>query len=80
MSNLDGGCGRAERRRCRERRRENCSRRGSAGCCGAKCTIGGEDGEQHAEVGPMLLLGFAEDTVIIKKKRKHNLSPLRYCL
>jgi hypothetical protein len=27
--------------------------------------VGGEDGEQRAEVGPMLLLGFAEDTVII---------------
>jgi hypothetical protein len=27
--------------------------------------VGGEDGEQRAEVGPVLLLGFAEDTVII---------------
>ncbi len=27
--------------------------------------IGGEDGEQRAEVGPVLLLGFAEDAVII---------------
>ncbi len=27
--------------------------------------VGGEDGEQHAEVGPVLLLGPAEDTVII---------------
>ena len=27
--------------------------------------VGGEDGEQHAEVGPVLLLGFAKDTVII---------------
>ncbi len=24
--------------------------------------VGGEDGEQRAEVGPVLLLGFAEDT------------------
>ncbi len=28
-------------------------------------SVGGEDGEQRAEVGPVLLLGFAEDTVII---------------
>jgi hypothetical protein len=27
--------------------------------------VGGKDGEQRAEVGPVLLLGFAEDTVII---------------
>jgi hypothetical protein len=27
--------------------------------------VGGEDGEQCAEVGLVLLLGFAEDTVII---------------
>jgi hypothetical protein len=27
--------------------------------------VGGEDGEQHAEVCPVLLLGLAEDTVII---------------
>ncbi len=27
--------------------------------------VGGEDGEQCAEVGPVLLSGFAEDTVII---------------
>ena len=27
--------------------------------------VGGEDGEQRADVGPVLLLGFAEDTVII---------------
>jgi hypothetical protein len=27
--------------------------------------VGGEDGEQRAEVGPVLLSGFAEDTVII---------------
>ena len=27
--------------------------------------VGGEDGEQRAEVGPVLLLGLAEDTVII---------------
>ncbi len=27
--------------------------------------VGGEDGEQRSEVGPVLLLGFAEDTVII---------------
>ena len=27
--------------------------------------VGGEDGEQRVEVGPVLLLGFAEDTVII---------------
>jgi hypothetical protein len=27
--------------------------------------IGGEDGEQRAEVGPVLLSGFAEDSVII---------------
>jgi hypothetical protein len=29
--------------------------------------FGGEDGEQRAEVGPLLLLGY-------------NLNPLRYCL
>jgi hypothetical protein len=29
--------------------------------------VGGGDGEQRAEVGPVLLLGFAEDTIIIKK-------------
>ncbi len=27
--------------------------------------VGGEDGKQRAEMGPMLLLGFAEDPVII---------------
>jgi hypothetical protein len=27
--------------------------------------VGGEDGEQRAEVGPVLLSGFAEDPVII---------------
>ncbi len=27
--------------------------------------VGGEDGKQRAEVGPVLLSGFAEDTVII---------------
>ncbi len=27
--------------------------------------VGGEDGKQRAEVGPVQLLGFAEDTVII---------------
>jgi hypothetical protein len=27
--------------------------------------VGDEDGEQRAEVSPMLLLGFAEDTIII---------------
>ncbi len=27
--------------------------------------VGGEDGEQRAEVGPVLLSGFAEDSVII---------------
>jgi hypothetical protein len=27
--------------------------------------VGGKDGEQCAEVGPMLLFGFAEDPVII---------------
>jgi hypothetical protein len=27
--------------------------------------VGGKDCEQHAEVGPVLLLGFAEDTVIV---------------
>jgi hypothetical protein len=27
--------------------------------------VGGEDGEQHAEVGPVFLLGFAEDAIII---------------
>ncbi len=27
--------------------------------------VGGEDGEQRAEVGPVLLSGLAEDTVII---------------
>jgi hypothetical protein len=27
--------------------------------------VGGEDGERRAEVGPVLLLGFAEDPVII---------------
>ncbi len=27
--------------------------------------VGSEDGEQRAEVGPVLLSGFAEDTVII---------------
>ncbi len=27
--------------------------------------VGGDDGKQRAEVGPVLLLGFAEDPVII---------------
>ncbi len=27
--------------------------------------VGGEDGEQRAKMGPVLLSGFAEDTVII---------------
>jgi hypothetical protein len=27
--------------------------------------VGGKDGEQRAEMGPMLLSGFAEDIVII---------------
>jgi hypothetical protein len=27
--------------------------------------VGGEDGKQRVEVGPVLLSGFAEDTVII---------------
>jgi hypothetical protein len=40
--------------------------------------IGGEDGEQRAEVGPVLLLGFAEDHHL--ERRKHNLNPLKYCL